>query len=97
MPKATVSSVTWLSKTSRSQSRESAGGRIPADADVDELHLAIGIPQQRVVLDQFAVLAGGRNAVPQKRDRVAVTNGKVVGRDRTIAASQREQKSNGGE
>ena len=61
------------------QSFETAGRRVAADADVEEPHIAIGEPQQRVVLDVLPISPGGRDAVTQERHRITVPNRKVVG------------------
>src|SRR5262249_36827074 len=68
-----------------------AGSRVATDSDVDELDLPVGEPEQRIVLDNLAVDAGGGDAVAQERDRVAVTEGKVVGPCRRCQDDGRQQ------
>src|SRR5262245_56013242 len=56
--------------------------RVAAPAGVDEAHLALGVAQERVVLDVLAVGAGGRDAVAEEDDGVAVLQGEVDRRGR---------------
>src|SRR5205814_22545 len=53
--------------------------RVAAAPGVDEPDLAVGEPQQGVVLDDLPVGAGGGDAVAQEHDRVAVAEGEVGG------------------
>ena len=59
---------------------EAAGGGVAAPAGVDEADLAVGEPQQRVVLDDLAVGPRRRDAVAEEDDRVAVAQGEVIAR-----------------
>ena len=73
------------------QPRQPALGRVAPPTGVDEPDLAIGEPQQGVVLDMFPISPRGRDAVSEEHDGVAVAEREVIGEGRSRGGGPRKE------